>query len=321
MSIARRVIAARLLGTGAAALALCAASAAGAWASDCPGGSGWKSDGGHYKPGKGAGTVTEVEGCEFSLDGSAFYSSVKVDDQNLKPGTDGKAHITVRTANGATTCTVSVASYLTHGATFATSGQQVFHDFDTVTVKRGKTDTLDVAIPDVGCFAQVDLYKGAVKYDGDLDANDGFQHGDLPAGPDHAVIKDKLIAAWNGGTNDCTTTQSESPSPTDTPTDTPTGTASAPAGDTTTSAAPSDDTTTAPASDETSEAPSSPAAASASTTAAAAGSSTGGDSTGGDLAETGGGSNAMPITIGAAVLVAGGGALLLGSRRRRSTRA
>ncbi|MFF7330372.1 LPXTG cell wall anchor domain-containing protein [Streptomyces sp. NPDC090306] len=318
MSIARRVTAARLLGTGAAAVAICAASATGAWASDCPGGSGWKADGGHYKPGKGAGTVTEVEGCEFSLDGTSFYSSVKVDDQNLKPGTDGKAHITVRTADGASTCTVSIASYLTHGAYFSTSGQQVFHDFDSVTVKRGKTDTLDVAIPDVGCYAQVDLYKGAVKYDGDLNANDGFTHGDLPAGPDHAVIGDKLIAAWNGGTKDCTATQSESPSPSDTPTGTPTESApSTPAGgETSESASPSDDTTTAPASDETSAAP---APAASSSTTAAAGSSTGGDTTGGDLAETGGGSNAMPITIGAAVLVAGGGALLIGSRRRRSS--
>ena len=60
-------------------------------------------------------------------------------------------------------------------------------------------------MPDAGCFAQIDLYRGAVKFDGKLDAKDGFEHGDLPKGPDHPVIKDKLIAAWNGGTKDCTT--------------------------------------------------------------------------------------------------------------------
>jgi hypothetical protein len=80
-----------------------------------------------------------------------------------------------------------------------------------VTVKKGQTDSLDIAVPDEGCFAQIDLYRGAVKFDGNPAANDGLVHGDLPKGPDHTVIKDKLIAAWNGGTKDCTTTESAAP--------------------------------------------------------------------------------------------------------------
>lgn len=82
-----------------------------------------------------------------------------------------------------------------------------------MTVKPGQTDTLDIAVPDAGCFAQIDLYRGAVKFDGKLDAKDGFVHGDLPKGPDRPVIKDKLIAAWNGGTKDCTVTEQPPSSP------------------------------------------------------------------------------------------------------------
>lgn len=203
MSIARRVTLRCLLGTGAVVLAL-SASTTGAWATGTPGGDGWEKTGGDYKPGNGAGTKTETDRCQFSLDGTNFYDSVRVDDQTLKPTDDGKVHIKVRTAGDASTCTASLASYRAHGATFNTSGEQVFHDFDTVTVKPGGTDSLDISVPDVGCYAQVDLYRGAVKFDGLFDANDGFEHGDLPKGPDRPVIKDKLIAAWNGGTKDCT---------------------------------------------------------------------------------------------------------------------
>ncbi|MFG2354920.1 LAETG motif-containing sortase-dependent surface protein [Streptomyces sp. NPDC048521] len=306
MSIARRVTARRLLGTGAASLALCAASvaaASGAWAHDgAPGGDGWKA-GGHYAPGTGAGTETGTDRCQFSLNGTDFYDSVKVDDQNLRPTADGKVHITVRAAGDASACTASLASYQAHGATFATSGEQVFVDFDTVNVKPGQTDTLDIAVPDAGCFAQIDLYRGAVKYDGKLDANDGFQHGELPKGPDRPVIKDKLIAAWNGGTKDCTTdteTQTPAPSTSGTPSGTPSGSAES-------------STTPTPRDEETSSSET-PAPASSSSSAAPAPSANGGD---GDLAETGGGGNSTLIAGGAAVLVAGGGALVVAARRRR----
>ncbi|WP_409470821.1 LAETG motif-containing sortase-dependent surface protein [Streptomyces sp. HC307] len=308
MSIARRVTMRRLLGTGAASLALCAASASGSWATGSPGGGdGWEA-GGQYKPGTGAGTVTETDRCQFSLDGTNFYDSVKVDDVSLRPSDDGKVHIQVRTAGDATTCTASLASYLAHGATFATSGEQVFVDFDTVTVKPGQTDSLDIAVPDAGCFAQIDLYRGAVKYDGeDPDIGDGFEHGDLPKGPDRPVIKDKLIAAWNGGTKDCTATETEPPS-TPTPSTPESSEPSAPAETTPEATEPEEST---PVETET-------PSAEASTTAPTSEPSAAGG--GGDLAETGADGNTMPIAIGAAVLLAGGAGIVLVTRRRRAVR-
>ncbi|MDL5202738.1 LAETG motif-containing sortase-dependent surface protein [Streptomyces sp. ALI-76-A] len=315
MSIARRVTARRLLGTGAAALVLCAVSAPTSWATGTPGGDGWKS-GDTYEPGTGAGTETGTDRCQFSLDGTGFFDSVKVDDQNLRPTDDGKVHIKVRTAGDAATCTASLASYLAHGATFNTSGEQVFVDFDTVTVKPGQTESLDIAVPDAGCFAQIDLYRGAVKFDGELDAKDGFVHGDLPKGPDRPVIKDKLIAAWNGGTKDCTTAPSEPPAtPTPTPSVPESTEPSTPAEETTPPA------TEPPASGTpTTEAPTTDAptpSASESTTAPAPAPNGGGE----DLAETGANSSTGPIAIGAAVLLAGGAGIVMATRRRKATRA
>ncbi|MEU1849443.1 LAETG motif-containing sortase-dependent surface protein [Streptomyces sp. NPDC019990] len=314
MSIARRVTARRLLGTGAAALALCAASATTAFAST-PGGDGWSS-GGSYRPGTGAGTETGTDRCQFSLDGTAFHDSVKVDDQNLKPTDDGKVHIKVRTAGDATTCTASLASYLAHGATFATSGEQVFVDFDTVTVKPGGTDSLDIAIPDKGCFGQIDLYRGAVKFDGELDAKDGFEHGELPKGPDRPVIKEKLIAAWNGGTKDCTTTPP--PAESQPPSSPPASPSEPPAEQTTPPAPPKPSEPTEP-----SEPPSPPATdtdtptPSASESTPVAPQPNGG---GGDLAETGASSSTGPLALGAAALLAGGAAMLVVTRRKRAAR-
>ncbi|MDQ0600318.1 LPXTG-motif cell wall-anchored protein [Streptomyces canus] len=309
MSIARRVTVRRLLGTGAATLALCASGASAAWATG-PGGDGWN-HGGTYKPGTGAGTETGTDRCQFSLDGVNFFDSVKVDDQNLKPTEDGKVHIKVRAAQDAATCTASLASYIAHGPTFATSGEQIFVDFDTVTVKQGQSDSLDIAVPDAGCYAQIDLYRGATKFDGNLDANDGFTHGELPKGPDRPVIKDKLIAAWNGGTKDCSTTQTTPPA-------TPPAETTPPASESTPPASES----TPPASESTppaSETPSTDSpSASASTTAPAATPNGGG---GDDLAETGGSSATGPIAIGAAVLLAGGAGIVLATRRRKATRA
>ena len=57
MSTARRVTVSRLLGTGAAALALTAVTSGAAWATGTPGGDGWGTK--TYTPGKGAGTVTD----------------------------------------------------------------------------------------------------------------------------------------------------------------------------------------------------------------------------------------------------------------------
>ncbi|MDX3072105.1 LPXTG cell wall anchor domain-containing protein [Streptomyces sp. NPDC088354] len=322
MSISRRVTIGRLLGVSAAAVALSAAGATSAWASDCPGGKGWNNGGHHtYKPGHGGGTKTSTDRCEFSLDGTNWYASVKVDDVTLKPADDGKVHVKVRVADGSSSCTVSLASYRTHGATFETSGKQVFHDWDTVSITNG-TDTLDVAVPDVTCFAQVDLYYGNKKYDGVMNANDGYEHGPLPEGPDHAVIGDKKIAWWNGGTKDCSeqTVPSTPPSsapPTTAPpttpaggdetttppaTDTPTPTASVPASDSATPSASGSASASAPAS--------SPAAVDAAQ-------SPNGES--GDLAETGSGNVGM-VSAAAALLLLAGGAVVFASRRRQAAR-
>ncbi|MCT9144862.1 LAETG motif-containing sortase-dependent surface protein [Streptomyces violarus] len=312
MSIARRVTARRLLGTGAAALALCAASATTAFATGTPGGDGWSS-GGSYKPGTGAGTETGTDRCQFSLDGTNFYDSVKVDDQNLKPSEDGKVHIKVRTAGDAATCTASLASYLAHGATFGTSGEQVFVDFDTVTVKPGATDSLDIAIPDKGCFGQIDLYRGAVKFDGELDAKDGFEHGELPKGPDRPVIKDKLIAAWNGGTEDCTKTPppAETPPPSSPPAD-----PSEPPAEQSTPPAPSEpsEPSSPPATDTDTPTPSESESESSTPPAPKP------NGGGGDLAETGANSSTGPIAFGAAALLAGGAAMMIVPRRRTAKR-
>ncbi|MEU1529120.1 LAETG motif-containing sortase-dependent surface protein [Streptomyces fagopyri] len=313
MSIARRVTLRCLLGTGAAVLALTGA-APGAWASGTPGGDGWDNGGG-YKPGQGAGTVTEADRCEFSLDGTNFHDWVRVDDQNLKPTDDGKVHIKVRAAGGAGSCTASLAAYRTHGATFRTSGEQVFHDFDSVRVGPGETDSLDIAVPDLGCFAQIDLYRGAVKFDGDFDAGDGFDHGDLPKGPDRAVIKDKLIMAWNGGGKDCTAQPPSTPGTTPPATTPPVSTppASTPPAETPGSPVPSTPAESTP--------PQSPGTPSASESATPPGPTPdgGGSTPPGDLAETGGG-DTLPIAAGAAALLAAGGAITVVTRRRRSAR-
>lgn len=304
----------RLLGTGAAALALTAVTTGAAWATGTPGGDGWGKNDGGYKPGQGAGTVTETDRCQFSLDGTNFADWVKLDDQNLKPTDDGKVHIKVRTASDATTCTVSLASYLAYGPTFKTSGEQVFVDFDTVTVKRGQTDSLDIAVPDEGCYAQIDLYRGKVKFDGKFDAKDGFEHGDLPKGPDRPVIKDKLIAAWNGGTKDCTTEEKPPPSEEKPPPaeEEPPAPSTPPASET-----PGTPTPPEPSEPEEPQTETTPPADASTTPPAPTPNGDKSTPPSGDLAETGGG-NTIPVAIGAAALVAAGGAIYVVTRRRAS---
>ncbi|MET8981273.1 LAETG motif-containing sortase-dependent surface protein [Streptomyces sp. NPDC004539] len=324
MSIARSVTARRLLGTGVASLALAAASvaaASGAWATG--GGNGWQG-GGQYKPGTGAGEKTEADRCQFSLDGTSFFDSVKVDDQNLKPSTDGKVHVTVLGTGG--TCTVSLASYLAHGPTFNTSGEQVFVDFDTVTVKKGQKDTLDISVPNSGCYAQIDLYRGAVKFDGKKDVQDGFEHGDLPKGPDRPVIKDKLIAAWNGGTKDCTATEQPPANPPveEPPAEQPPVSASPSQGEQPPVSAPPSPSTpvsesTPPSDGGSSESPTPTPSASTSESAPPAAPTPNGGK--GDLAETGAGNNTGVVIGGAAALLAGGAAIVVATRRRRGTQA
>lgn len=306
----------RLLGVSAAALALSVAGSTAAYASDCPGGNGWdKGTPAGYKPGNGGPTKTSTDKCEFSVNGTDWKASVEVDEVNLKPADDGKVHVKVRTASDSASCTASLASYRTHGSTWQTSGKQVFHDWDTVTVKAGQTDTLDVAFPDVSCYAQIDLYYGNTKYDGDYNANDGYTHGDLPEGPNHAVIGDKKIAWWNGGTKDCTTQTVPSDSPA--PPSTPTASESTPAASDSTTPATDDSTTPAAAeSSASASASESESSASASASASASDSAT---TTSGGLAETGSNGTGV-IAGGAALLLVAGGGVLFATRRRQASR-
>lgn len=312
----------RLVGVGAAALALSTATATAAHAGDRPGGHGW--DSGQetgYEPGKGAGVKTAADRCEFSLDGQSWKASVQVDDLNLKPSEDGKVHVKVRAAGDAASCTASLASYRTFGATWATSGKQVFHDFDTVNVTAGTTDTLDTGVPDAGCFAQVDLYRGGVKYDGKTGADDGFEHGDLPVGPDRPVIKDKLIASWNGGTKDCT--QQTPPAPTKTPSGTPSTPGSQSPSASTTPSTSTSASAPAPSASETVSPSASVSASPSETAAPVASDSVSGSASAtpatGNLAETGGGGVAT-TAAGAVALLAAGGGVLFFMRRRGAVR-
>ncbi|OII65536.1 hypothetical protein BJP40_01195 [Streptomyces sp. CC53] len=183
-----------------------------------PPGRGWEAgDAAGYEPGDGAGVVSPAGACEFSVDGVVWRGQVKLGPARLKSGKDGTVRVRVRSA-GRQTCVASLASYRTHGATWKSSGLQVFHDWDTITVAGQATGVLRIAVPDAGCFGQVDLYRDDVVYDGLLDARDGRRHGPLPQGPDRPVIKERLIAAWNGGTRDCVPRQTPEPDPSaDTP--------------------------------------------------------------------------------------------------------
>ncbi|MTE19690.1 LPXTG cell wall anchor domain-containing protein [Streptomyces sp. TRM43335] len=313
---------ARLLGAGAVALLLSAGGATTAVAHS--GGDGWgggkSSD---FRPGEGAGSKSAADNCEFSLDGETWHSSVKLDTVRLKPAADGTVHLSVRTAREAGSCTASLAAYRTHGPTWETSGAQVFHDFDTVSLGRGEVDTLDIAVPDEGCYAQLDLYRGNTRFDGGT----GEGHGPLPIGPDRPVIKDKLIAAWNGGTRECldetpAPTPSEPSEPAGTPSETPpeSGEPTPPASEAPTGTPTEASTESAPPSgpEETAPGGESPQAPEASESAVpSAGSETGSSSGTGGLAETGSGT-VGPVAAGAAALLLAGGGVLYSLRRRRA---
>ncbi|MEV6841598.1 hypothetical protein AB0N17_45495 [Streptomyces sp. NPDC051133] len=231
--------------------------------------------------------------CQFSLDGVNFYDSVKLNGANLKPTDDGKVHIQLRARGGGIGCIVSLASYLTHGATFAASGKQVLVGFDTVALRPGKSGSLDIAVPRTGCFEQIDLYTGQVKFDGKLHSHDGHEHGPLPKGPDVRAIKDDiLIAAWNGGTKDCTS-KKPSPSPTSSASSQPS--VAAQEGATLTSAPSDPDAVPMPKGGSENLAP------------------TGGIA---DLANTGAVDSGL-LAGSAAVLLAGGAAIVVAMRRKR----
>lgn len=298
-----------LLGSTVVAVSVAVAGAGTALADG--GGKGYRNGGGagYTKPGTLPGKVKSADAhCAFSLHGESWTAAQGL--AAITPTADGKINLDVMGSGGS--CTVSLASYQAHGPTFATSGLQVLTGFATVTVRRGATESLTIAVPDAGCFAQIDLYKGSTRFDGGT----GTGHGPAPEGPDGAVIGTKLIAAWNGpvGGKDCiNATPTPTPSAT-TPTSTPTTPGTAP----TTPAVPS----TAPAvptgTPSTPSTPSSPSTSGAAVPPAATPAATPtGDDT--HLASTGSDNTGLLAGSAGALLLAGGG-VLFALRRRNAAR-
>ncbi|MYR60334.1 LPXTG cell wall anchor domain-containing protein [Streptomyces sp. SID625] len=199
--------------------------------------------------------------------------------------------------------------YLTHGPSRQPCGKQEFLDFDTVTVmvSHGATGHLAITAPGKDRFTQIDLYKGAVKHDG--------KTADLTEGPNHPVFHGNPIAAWQGGTTVCHVPETP-------PTLKPTPSTSTPP------AASTPSTTWKPSAPQPSpghahlSAPvsSTPPTTTATSPAAAVPvtpppSQSGESST--SLAETGS-NNTMPLTAGAATLVAAGAGAFVIARRRRT---
>ncbi len=309
----------RLLASGTAALALLAGFSGAARADGTPPGRGWETgDTAGYEPGDGAGVVSPAGACEFSVDGVAWRGRVKLGPDRLKPGRDGTVRIRVRAA-GRESCVASLASYRTHGATWKSSGLQAFHDWDTVTVAGGAEGALRISVPDAGCFGQVDLYRDDVVYDGRLDARDGRRHGPLPEGPDRPVIKERLIAAWNGGTRNCVPERTPEPVPSK-PAATEPGEPTGP--EPTGPAAPSSPTAPSPSGPGvavpppgTSTVPPNPTTSSPTTPGTGTGGTgRGPDGPNGELAWTGAGGVGVYAMAGLLLLGVGGGALAL--RRR-----
>ncbi|WP_395297569.1 hypothetical protein ACF9IK_32060 [Kitasatospora hibisci] len=230
---------------------------------------------------------------QYSVDGGADWT-----DGAAIPSPSGT--VQVRLAGEPTAgCDyhVSLGSYETQGASWATSGRQTFLGWATTTLTREHyRDTLDVSGHLPHCFGELALYGVGGKYDGkDSDHP-------LPHYPDEP-FSGLLIASWNGGTA-CP------PKPTAGPTSpaAPTTTA-APASTTPTAARTA--APTAPVTASAAAAPSSgaPAPAQASATAAPV------------LAATGADDGLLAVTaVGAAALVAAGCAAAHLGRRRAARR-
>jgi hypothetical protein len=280
----------RIAGTGSAALAL----GLGASGTSFAEGHGWN---GHQ-----AGfSASHAQPTTAGAGGDCAIST----SDSLVPTASGTVQITVSTS-GQASCDVSLASYLTEGATWATSGTQTLVDVAHVTVQPGQSAKLSVKVPDAGCFGQIDLYKGSKVFSGD----------NAPHYP-HGVFNGDsgLIKSWNGGSEVCSPTPSTSASAT------PSGTPSSasPSASDSTSAAPSgsasasaSSSTGTGASASASASTSVEASSSASATAAASASAT---SSGGGLADTGSSGTGTIAGIAGALVVAGGAAVFALRRR------
>jgi hypothetical protein len=103
-------------------------------------------------------------------------------------------------------CWVSLNSYDTAGATWATSGTQTADGHDSVELMPSKT-TATLSAPftkNSTCFGQTDLYGGTQLFDG--------TDGALPLYPG-TVTPLNLLAFWNGSTTSCTPASSPTPPP------------------------------------------------------------------------------------------------------------
>ncbi|MCZ4119840.1 hypothetical protein [Streptomyces sp. H39-S7] len=150
-----RRTASHLLGSTAIAVSVAVAGAGTALADGGGKGYGKHNVAGYTKPGTLPGQVKPADAhCAFSLHGAAWTAAQGL--AAITPTADGKISLDVMGRGGV--CTVSLASYQAHGPTFATSGLQVLTGFATVTVRQGATKSLTIAVPDAGCFAQIDLY-------------------------------------------------------------------------------------------------------------------------------------------------------------------
>ena len=290
----------RIAGTGSAALAL-GLGAAGTSFAD---GHGWN---GHR-----AGFSSSHS--QPATRGAGGDCSISTSD-SLVPTASGTVQITVQT-NGRGSCDVSLASYLTEGATWATSGTQTLVDVAHVTVRSGHSAQLSVKVPDVGCFGQIDLYKGSKVFSGD----------NAPHYPNGVFAGDSgLIKSWNGGSAVCSPTPSTSPSDSASPSDSPSTSVSPSASDSA-PAAPSDSASASASSstgasasasssvEATSSASTSAgASASSSSSAAAVAGATSGSGTG--LADTGSDGTGTIAGIAGALVVAGGAAVFALRRR------
>ncbi|WP_327075121.1 hypothetical protein OG196_40630 [Kitasatospora purpeofusca] len=217
---------------------------------------------------------------------------------------------------------VSLASYATQGATWATSGLHTQLGRATTTLNRAHyRDTLDISGHLPPCFGELALYNGEGSYDGSDSDNP------LPRYPGEPY-SGLAIATWNGGaactspTPTATPTPTPTPTPTLTPTATPTPTPTPTSTPTTATPTPTTPAPAAPTTTPTTPAPALPAVttsptaaptASASATASPKATATAAPA----LAATGADDGTLTtLAIGAAALATTGGAVLYTTRRR-----
>ncbi|MER6301797.1 hypothetical protein ABT247_19860 [Kitasatospora sp. NPDC001539] len=245
----------------------------------------------HAEPGCGRAPV------QYSVDGGAHWTN-----NATMPAESGS--VQVRLAGVPTAgCDyhVSLGSYATQGATWATSGQQTFLGWSTTTLTREHyRDTLDVTGHLPPCYGELALYSVGGKYDGS-DSDHPLPH--YPDEPFSGLV----IASWNGGTA-CTPVPtagptSAAPVPTPTPSSTTTPTTATPTAATPTAAPSPTAASGAPTASPRAN-PQLPAATTPATAAPA-------------LAATGADDGLLVAAgVAAAALVAAGGAAVYVGRRR-----